>query len=83
MTGKTGTEYLENQILVLKRLKESEICLKKDKCSCKLPSIEYLRHKVFCQTLDALGLSSWRFVPRKKILEGEAVLMEIRPLSTN
>ena len=46
VTGKTDTEHLENLNLVLKRLKESGIRLKKDKCSFKLPSVEYLGHKV-------------------------------------
>ena len=51
LTGKTKTEHLNNLAEVLTRLEKAGLCLKQEKCSFMLPSVDYLGH-----TISAKGL---------------------------
>ena len=46
VTGKTIADHLSNLEVVLTRLEEAGVRLKRDKCSFLLPSVEFLGHRI-------------------------------------
>ena len=46
VTGSSERDHLENLAIILEKLEEADVRLKKSKCHFMLPSIEYLGHKI-------------------------------------
>ena len=52
----TDTEHLENLDLVLRSVEETGLHITKENCSFKLPSVEYLGHKVSAAGLQPIDV---------------------------